>query len=74
MEELNKLLDSQKDRFDNLVIIGTNNDGKISIASSFPNIGPVHHLLNRTIFEMNIFENQALLKNNQEVITEKDVQ
>ena len=54
-----ELLDSLKGKFDSCIVTGFNKDGHLFMSSSVSNIPFMHWTLNRSIFELGLFEKQA---------------
>jgi hypothetical protein len=54
-----ELLDSLKGKFDSCIVTGFNKDGHLFMSSSISNIPFMHWTLNRSIFELGLFEKQA---------------
>jgi len=54
-----ELLDSLKGKFDNCIVTGFNKEGHLFMSSSVSNIPFMHWTLNRSIFELGLFEKQA---------------
>ena len=57
-----ELLDSLKGKFDSCIVTGFNKDGHLFMSSSVSNIPFMHWTLNRSIFELGLFEKQSSQK------------
>lgn len=53
------LLDSLKGKFESCIVTGFNKEGHLFMSSSVSNIPFMHWTLNRSIFELGLFEKQA---------------
>jgi hypothetical protein len=53
------LLDSMKGQLENCIITGFNAEGNLVMSSSIPNVPYMHWTLNRSLFELNLFEKQS---------------
>lgn len=56
----NSVLDDAKDKFEAIMVCGVTKDGEIVISSSMTNVLGMHWLLNRSLFEVCLFEKQSL--------------
>lgn len=54
-----ELLDSLKGKFESCIVTGFNKEGHLFMSSSVSNIPFMHWTLNRSIFELGLFEKQA---------------
>ena len=61
-----ELLDSLKGKFENCIVTGFNKEGHLFMSSSVSNIPFMHWTLNRSIFELGLFEKQAAQPETQE--------
>ena len=61
-----ELLDSLKGTFDSCIVTGFNKEGHLFMSSSVSNIPFMHWTLNRSIFELGLFEKQAAQPETQE--------
>ena len=50
------LKDAANKDYRQVIVIGLFPDAKMEIMSSLPNLSFIHHMLNRSVFEMNTFE------------------
>lgn len=61
MEMIQKVLDEAKNKdLHSVLVIGMKPDGKLDISTDRPHFPFLHWLLNRTIFELNILENNNM--------------
>lgn len=56
----NILEEAKKNNFDNIVIIGHNNNGVIDIATNLPQYPFLQYLLNRASFELSVHERSQM--------------
>lgn len=59
------ILESSKGEFQSLIVTGINQKGDLFIKTSVQNVPWMHYLLNRTTFELSLFEKQAGNANSQ---------
>jgi len=63
---VDELLDSLKGKYESCVVTGFNKDGHLFMSSSVSNIPFMHWTLNRSIFELGLFEKQSTQPENEE--------
>jgi len=63
---VDELLDSLKGKYESCVVTGFNKDGHLFMSSSVSNIPFMHWTLNRSIFELGLFEKQSSQSENEE--------
>lgn len=63
---VDELLDSLKGKYESCVVTGFNKDGHLFMSSSVSNIPFMHWTLNRSIFELGLFEKQSTQSENEE--------
>jgi len=68
-----KILKDNVGKFTDIVVIGYNEDGVISITSTEMSYPYVHWMLNKSIFEMNVHEKNSLIEKNAEKVAEQVV-
>jgi len=59
IQTADELLESSKGKYANCLVIGFNPDDDLIMASSVSNIPYMHWVLNRALFELNLFEKQS---------------
>jgi len=57
-EVAGKLMEAVNKDFDHVMILGMKEDGSMEVSSTIDNTIPMHYILNRAVFELNIFEMQ----------------
>ena len=58
-QTVDELLDSMKGKYESALITGWNSEGNIVITSSMRNFPLMHWTLNKSIFELGLFEKNA---------------
>ena len=58
--DIDELLESLKGKYDQLLITGFDKEGNLCINSSFGSLPFMHWALNRTIFELGLYEKQSM--------------
>jgi len=53
-----KLMEATSKGYDHVMIIGLGGNGNMEVSSTIDNTIPMHYVLNRAVFELNIFEMQ----------------
>jgi len=53
-----KLMEATSKGYDHVMIIGLGQNGNMEVSSTIDNTIPMHYVLNRAVFELNIFEMQ----------------
>lgn len=53
-----KLMEATSKGYDHVMIIGMGQNGNMEVSSTIDNTIPMHYVLNRAVFELNIFEMQ----------------
>jgi|TARA_R110000796_G_scaffold76625_5_gene171393 hypothetical protein len=61
-----ELLESLKGQFDSCIVTGFNKEGHLFMSSSISNIPFMHWTLNRSLFELGLFEKQNAQPETQE--------
>lgn len=56
MEEANNVIDQAKDQFKAVVVAGFDEQGNLKVMASPDNAAVAHWILNRALFELNLFE------------------
>lgn len=51
-----KLEDAKKLKFQDVIIIGLNEENHLSVETTYDNIVMLHYIMNRALFELNVFE------------------
>lgn len=60
MSDIENILTESKDKdFDAVTVIGLTKGGGLDIKSSLNNVALMHWMLNKSIFQVNLFENSA---------------
>lgn len=60
MSDIENILTESKDKgFDAVTVIGLTKEGGLDIKSSLNNVALMHWMLNKSIFQVNLFENSA---------------
>jgi hypothetical protein len=58
-EDINKVLDSAKEAdYTGVIVLGLKEDSGVNINTSFNNLAVMHWVLNRSIFDLNVFEKE----------------
>lgn len=58
-ENNNKVLDNAKESdYTGVIVLGLNEDGVVNINTSFNNLAVMHWILNKSIFDLNVFEKE----------------
>ena len=58
-EDITKVLDSAKEAdYTGVIVLGLNEDGVVNINTSFNNLAVMHWILNRSIFDLIVFEKE----------------
>jgi hypothetical protein len=55
----NSVLEDSKDKFEAVMVCGVTKDGQIVVSSSMTNVLGMHWMLNRSLFEVCLFEKQS---------------
>ena len=58
-QTVDDLLESMKGKYESLIVTGFNSDGHLFMSSSVTNIPFMHWTLNKSIFELGLFEKNA---------------
>ncbi len=58
-QTVDDLLDSMKGKYESVIVTGFNSDGHLFMSSSVTNIPFMHWTLNKSIFELGLFEKNA---------------
>lgn len=53
-----KLMEAAGKAYDHVMIIGMGQNGNMEVSSTIDNTIPMHYVLNRAVFELNVFEMQ----------------
>lgn len=64
-----EVLEKSKGIFETVVIVGVRKDGEIDINTNNPQFPIIHYILNRSLFKLNIFEDNKI-KNDKKVVEE----
>lgn len=63
--QANKILDDSKNKFDAVVVIGVvNNKENIDVNTNVPQYAWLHHVLQKTVFELLLHEKEEMIKKN----------
>ena len=66
-EAVQKCIDSAKDKdFEAIMIVGLDKNGTLMIESSVNNVALMHWMLNKSIFDINVFESNNKGKKEEE--------
>mgnify|MGYP003110899735 FL=1 len=58
-QTVDELLENMKGKYESVLVTGFNSDGHLFMASSVTNIPFMHWTLNKSIFELGLFEKNA---------------
>ena len=72
MEKVDTLLDECKGTMESAIVCGFDKDGNTVIKSSMANVPFMHWMLNRSVFELGLFEKQNTVAENEKT-PESDV-
>ena len=64
--DVDELLESLKGKYDQLLVTGVDKQGHLCINSSFGSLPFMHWVLNRTTFELGLYEKQSIPPQNEE--------